>query len=183
MNRVTPTALALIIATMAGFSQASESKTIVSGDTIFISGYIGLDTKKIFSEAPVSTTNVDISSAGGLVSAAEYISDIIHERHMTTIVRGYCYSACTIIFASGTQRIAHTESSFSIHGASVGGRGDAQTFASTAFQINSSVINRYIEYGINPAFVHEHVTYPQRMFEPAFDAYTAIGINLATAIK
>ena len=38
MNRVTPTALTLIIATMAGFSQASESKTIVSGDTIFISG-------------------------------------------------------------------------------------------------------------------------------------------------
>ncbi|MEI7610593.1 MAG: ATP-dependent Clp protease proteolytic subunit [Rhodospirillaceae bacterium] len=183
MNRVTQTALTLIIATIGGFAQASESKIIVSGDTIFISGYIGSDTKKIFSEAPASAKNVDISSAGGLVSAAEYISDIIHERHMTTIVRGYCYSACTIIFASGAQRIAHAESSFSIHGVSIGGRGNAQAFASTAFQINASVINRYIEYGINPAFVREHVTYPQRMFEPAFDAYTAMNINLATEIK
>ena len=82
---------------------------------------------------------------------------------MTTIVRGYCYRACTTIAASGTQRIAHTESSFSIHGASVGGRGDAQTFVSAAFQINLSVINRHIEYGINPAFVREHVTYRQMM--------------------
>ena len=63
MNRVTPTALTLIIVTMAGFAQASENKTIVSGGAILISGYIGPDTKKIFSDAPASAKNIDIISA------------------------------------------------------------------------------------------------------------------------
>ena len=183
MNRLATTALAIMIGSNIGVAASRESRLNVSGDTVYISGYIGTELDESFRAIPESVRKVVIKSEGGLVNAAENISNIVHKNHMTTIVYDYCYSACTVIFASGERRVAHPDSKFLIHGAHIGDGGGSPAIASTLFQLNAGVIRRYIEYGVNESFVREHVTYPQAMFGATFDAQTAIQINLATSLQ
>ncbi len=183
MKKIAIAALAIMICQTFGLANASESKLNVAGDTAYISGYLGTDIDASFRGISDSVRTVVIKSEGGLVSVAEHISNIVHKNHMTTIVYDYCYSACAVIFASGERRIAHQNATFLIHGAHIGGGGRSPDIASALFQLNAKVVNRYIEYGVNESFVREHVTYPQAMFESAFDAHTAIQINLATSLR
>ena len=182
-NKIAIAALIIMASQTISAANASEIKLNVAGDTAYISGYLGPDVDASFSVISASVKNVVIKSEGGLTSVAEHISNIVHKNHMTTIVYDYCYSACAVIFASGERRIAYRKATFLIHGAHIRDGGSLPDVASALFQLNSGVINRYIEYGVNESFVREHVTYPQVMFEPVFDARTAIQINLATSLQ
>ncbi len=183
MNKIVTAVFAILMSQSIGFAEAREGTLSVAGDTAYISGYIGTDLGALFSAMPGTVKTVNIRSEGGLVNVAVNISNIIHKNHMTTVVNDYCYSACAIIFASGERRIAHRQSTFLIHGAHVRGGSASPNIAMALFQLNASVINRYIEYGVDESFIRRHVTYPQVMFEPAFDARTAMAINLATTLQ
>jgi hypothetical protein len=45
-----------------------------------------------------------LDSTGGLVAAGAYMADMVHSAGLTTIVRGDCASACTMIFYAGSRR-------------------------------------------------------------------------------
>jgi hypothetical protein len=68
------------------------SGRIVAADTLRLSGLIG--------RARV----IVLESEGGLVAAASYMAQMIHRARLTTIVRGDCASACTIMFYAGARR-------------------------------------------------------------------------------
>ena len=183
MIKIALAAVAIMAFPNIGYANAKDFNIDVAGDTVYISGYLGKPLDASFETIQDKVRNVVIRSQGGLVSVAEHISRIVHKKHMTTIVYDYCYSACTVIFASGERRIAHQKATFMIHGAHIGDGGRSPDGASALFQLNATVIERYIEYGVNESFVRAHVTYPQARFEPAFDAQTAIQINLATSLQ
>ena len=182
INQVVRVFFPIIVFLNIGSETAIESRLDIVGDTANISGYLGKAIGTMFDSIPSSVRIITLKSVGGLVSVSVHISDIVHNNHMTTIVYDYCYSACAIIFASGERRIAHPNATFLIHGAHIEGRDRSQYTASMLFQLNVLIINRYIEYGVDETFIRDNVTYPQPMFQPVFNALTAVRINLATSL-
>ncbi len=57
-----------------------------------------------------------LESTGGHVYAAREIARLIQQADINTRVDSYCYSSCTLIFASGTKRTAGTRAELGFHG-------------------------------------------------------------------
>ncbi len=57
-----------------------------------------------------------LESTGGHVYAAREIARLILQADINTRVDSYCYSSCTLIFASGTTRTAGTRAELGFHG-------------------------------------------------------------------
>ena len=182
IKTIARTAFPIIVFLNIGPKTGIESRIDVIGDTAYIVGYLSKGMEEKFSNIKGQVKVVVLKSAGGFVGVATVIADVVHNNNMTTIVYDYCYSACTIIFASGKQRFAHPKATFLIHGAHIEGRNRSQYTATAIFQLNAAIINRFIGYGVDEAFIRENVTYPQPMFDSVFSANTALQINLATSI-
>lgn len=60
-------------------------------------------------------TSLTINSAGGYISAARYISDLIIDYDLDVNVKGTCESACTIIFLGGNKRTIEKGSWLGFH--------------------------------------------------------------------
>ena len=91
--------------------QAQAIEIFEKDNRIFISGSIKpgdqFKFKEFVSEHPTLKI-VDLNSGGGFIKAAGQIGDQIRAKSLTTVIdaaRSRCGSACTIIFAAGTNRI------------------------------------------------------------------------------
>lgn len=72
--------------------------------------------KEVLTASPTARV-VEITSLGGLVSEAHWISVQIEARGMDTLVSDECASACVDIFASGKRRTMHTDALVGLHSA------------------------------------------------------------------
>jgi hypothetical protein len=80
----------------------------VSGDQLILTGRVVPDDTAQFRALVESHPNVKTvvlwNSPGGAGSANDAITLMIEERHLDTVVAGYCVSACAMIFLAGTNR-------------------------------------------------------------------------------
>jgi hypothetical protein len=65
---------------------------------------------------------LEIESPGGLVHEASLIVELVKKHHLDTLVRGKCYSACTVIFLAGERRFVGPQARFGFHQAGFEGR-------------------------------------------------------------
>ena len=117
MQRMKYACLAVALATtwLAPPAKAAEITTSENG-SILITGRIQSGDETSFqsllsSRSGRGPTEVHLNSPGGLLQAAMKISEMVREAGLTTRVpyRATCACACTLIFAAGLHRIAHTE--------------------------------------------------------------------------
>src|SRR5437762_370804 len=107
-----------IMATMWLFPAAQAAEvTAPDNGTILVSGRIALGDASRFESLLSSLgargkTEVQLDSPGGLLQEAVKIAEVVRKAGLTTRVpyRATCASACTLIFAAGSKRIAHAVS-------------------------------------------------------------------------
>ncbi|HEY5021031.1 MAG TPA: hypothetical protein VII30_00955, partial [Gemmatimonadaceae bacterium] len=79
-----------------------------SGDQLIATGRVVPDDTAQFRTLVEAHPNIKTvvlwNSPGGAGSANDAITLMIEERHLDTVVAGYCVSACAMIFLSGTNR-------------------------------------------------------------------------------
>lgn len=126
------TCLAAALATM-WLAPNAKAAQIAASDTgaILISGRIALGDASRFSSLLSSIggrgdINVQLNSSGGLLQEAVKIAEIVRNARLTTRVsyRATCASACTLIFAAGSKRIAHAVSRIAVHSAGMPSQSD-----------------------------------------------------------
>lgn len=62
-----------------------------------------------------SVKELYLQSEGGDIVTAAALADQVRKYHITTIVPAYCASACILIFAAGSERIAAPDARFGFH--------------------------------------------------------------------
>jgi hypothetical protein len=118
---------------------------------IRISG--GLDTgsaarfKEVLEEA-ADARIVDVSGPGGLIYEARWISHLIEQRGLDTIITSECHSACVGIFASGTRRLMHAKAVIGLHSAR-----SLHGGAAGAARANDAFSARLYKIGVEPRFL------------------------------
>ncbi len=116
----------LIFLLISNFVIANE-KFSINGDTIIYDTFKATDETlaeinwedsnvlaKILSENPNIKT-LQLNSLGGLIGAAEYMSDIIIDFELNTSVVGECSSSCAILFIAGEKRTIQRGSWLGFH--------------------------------------------------------------------
>ena len=116
----------LIFLLISNFVIANE-KFSINGDTIIYDTFKATDETlaeinwedsnvlaKILSENPNIKT-LQLNSLGGLIGAAEYMSDIIIDFELNTHVVGECSSSCAILFIAGEKRTIQRGSWLGFH--------------------------------------------------------------------
>ncbi len=89
------------------------------GDTIHLGGeinYLMYQAILIILSEQDDIKAVSLNSHGGIVFAARSIGKLIDERGLATRINDRCYSACTLVFAAGTERTVSTEADIGFHG-------------------------------------------------------------------
>ena len=100
--------------------QEPSSTIVIGGESgvVYIYGWIGPDlAEQIISMNPTKIKRIELNSGGGKLNAAFKIAKFIRKNNLKTYVGEYqiCASACTVIFQSGTIRIAHETATFMYH--------------------------------------------------------------------
>ena len=100
---------------------------------------------------------VGLDSPGGLVSEALSIANTMRQHGYVTVVphRSECVSACVLLFAAGSYKIASSTSSVGVHGASVNGQQDLAALAATA-----EIGQVYASYGLPASVIGRMVATP-----------------------
>jgi len=89
---------------------------------------------------------VDVSGPGGLIYEARWISRMVEERGLDTMVSTECHSACVDIFASGKRRLMYPKAVVGLH--------SARTFTGgVAEDANSRFTERLYKIGVEPRFL------------------------------
>ena len=91
---------------------------------------------------------VDVSGPGGLIYEARWISLLIEQRRLDTIITSECHSACVDIFASGARRLMHAKAIVGLH--------SARSFsgdATGAARANDAFSERLYKIGVEPRFL------------------------------
>jgi hypothetical protein len=97
--------LALVLVFFAAASSPSAGATLtMQGDTIHLRGQIVAADPLRLAKLIDGASAIVLDSRGGLVGAGVYMAHMIRDARLTTIVRGECASACTIMFYAGTRR-------------------------------------------------------------------------------
>jgi len=113
----------------------------------------GIDTgtaarfKEVLEEAPDAKI-VDVSGPGGLIYEARWISQLIEQRGLDTIITSECHSACVDIFASGRRRLMHVKAIVGLH--------SARSFSGDAAHVakeNNAFSERLHKIGVEPRFL------------------------------
>lgn len=109
------------------FSTALKAEVVIENHTIVVTGQISAnesDTFLLKLVEALTTESVSHSSlqtvtlrnnSGGSVQEAIKISNFIENLNMSTYIDGYCYSACALIYLSGTKRSYHTTAELGVH--------------------------------------------------------------------
>ncbi len=99
--------LAALVAFGAARPAAAMTMT-VAGDQVILTGRVVPDDaarfRALVDANPGVKTVVLWNSPGGSGSANDAITATIEDRHLDTVVAGYCVSACAMIFLAGTNR-------------------------------------------------------------------------------
>ena len=116
--------LCLILFTLPSWA---NEKFLIDGDTIIYDSFKATDETlaeinwedtnvlaKILSENPNIKT-LQLNSLGGIIDAAEYMSDIIIDFELNTRVVGECSSSCAILFIAGEKRTIQRGSWLGFH--------------------------------------------------------------------
>ena len=87
-------------------------------NTLFISGEINLgisdDMKKLLKQHR-GVTRVQLSSIGGDLDESYRLQEIIQQHRLDTYVEDYCYSACTLVFIAGRDRVISSDAVLGFH--------------------------------------------------------------------
>jgi len=101
--------------------------------------------KEILNAAPDARL-VDVSGPGGLIYEARWISRMIEERGLDTMVSTACHSACVDIFAAGTRRLMYASATVGLH--------SARSFTGgVAEDANRAFTQRLYKIGVEPRFL------------------------------
>jgi ATP-dependent protease ClpP protease subunit len=101
--------------------------------------------KEVLSAAPDARL-VDVSGPGGLIYEARWISRMIEQRGLDTMVSTECHSACVDIFAAGTRRLMYTSAIVGLH--------SARSFTGgVAEDANRAFNQRLYKIGVEPRFL------------------------------
>jgi hypothetical protein len=141
---------------------------VKTGDptSIWLQGLIGTGSAQEVVDAlnaQPTVTKVILSSQGGRAAEAEAIAALVKQRHLDTVVRADCSSACTYILLAGRHRSAEYPTAIGFH---------QPTFPGTTFlgqlQINRRMIEYYRSAGLPEAFI-EHImsTSPHTLWYPS----------------
>ena len=101
--------------------------------------------QEILSAAPDARL-VDVSGPGGLIYEARWISRMIEQRGLDTMVSTECHSACIDIFAAGTRRLMYASAIVGLH--------SARSFTGgVAEDANRAFTHRLYKIGVEPRFL------------------------------
>lgn len=94
-----------------------EFKVIREGGRITIAGAIEYGISDVFANElqKAATVLVVLDSKGGMAVEARKIASIIEQHSLPTVIAGECLSACTTIFAAGSERITLNKSNIGFH--------------------------------------------------------------------
>ena len=170
-------------------SNATPYKELTGGVTVhdriaYLYGEITPGIDRVFSRIPMNVDKLILTSPGGLVAEGESIATQVKNRNMSTIVIGYCYSACTVIFAAGRQKIAKNDADFIIHSTRSpcrSGRDECSYSSDEISHMNYSnklLISYYDKFGVDGKFTRSAVRYPQKQNEKRFGPDFAMPIRL-----
>jgi len=192
----------LILVCLAGASalhgsSASAMELVAKGDMIFLVGEIkpgdSITFTHFVAQAPKGTYHyVYLASGGGFIVEAVDIGRVIRREGMATIVdasRSMCASACTAIFASGTQRFylnskaiadgkptkGHVGLGFHDGSSSLSLEGNHYSGDASALMINA-----YYEFGVPKAADVITKASPDGIF--VLSGQTALALGIATSL-
>lgn len=170
-------AVIFALAWIGGLTQISESErgTDASGQPLYrltvnnqilifegqVVWPIVADFQRTLSENPNITT-VLLQSPGGDVVAGRRVYDLIRQRGLTTAVTQDCHSACTIMLAGGSRRVATPQAQIGFHATSIIQMDEMMTRIMNGFTMLHDDLNAnyYIEAGFDQQFVQRAVTTP-----------------------
>ncbi len=122
--------------------------------TLFVSGGVKFGIAGAIESALVETPTVDtivLNSIGGRVGAAQNAFEVVRRYGLATHVDRLCASACTIIFAAGTERTIGTSARLGYHRSTIGYQDDA---ADAVFR------DLMLDDGLDAAFVARVIAVP-----------------------
>lgn len=109
------------------FATALKAEVVIENHTIVITGQISANegetfllklvdalTTESFSHSSLQTVTLRNLSGGSVLEAIK-ISNAIENLNMSTDINGYCYSACALVYLSGTKRTYDTTSELGVH--------------------------------------------------------------------
>jgi hypothetical protein len=116
-------------------------------------------------------TELELNSTGGNIFAARAIANTIVERGINTHVEQQCYSACTLIFASGKHRSAGTNACFGFHGYAYQSANPALYGEIEDHQKKDAAF--FTKMGIDQTFIDRMFdTQPPKLWQPSLETLT-----------
>ena len=100
------------------YGPPASLKVVDSGATILVHGSLQEGTAAALSNLLDRTTKiatVELDSSGGLLTEAILMANQISTRHLDTLVRRDCFSACTFVFLAGKSRCLGRTANLSFH--------------------------------------------------------------------
>ncbi len=176
--------------TMPSQTTSVPSQVIVVGSTLYIIGDIDFTTvAKVGQQDTDHVTTVTLRSHGGSVNLALLLSAWVKSKSLNTAVTNYCESACTLILASGKERLGAHDARFLIHGAAYNLKADSRLANQMSGDddavnaANRTMRAHYLEQGINRDFINKAVQSPRPVSEHDVTAAEALRIGLLTEVR
>ncbi len=91
----------------------------LKGNSIHLGGevnYLMYQALLIMLNKHPNVTTISLESNGGIVFAGRSIAKLLEARSLTTQVKTYCYSVCTLVFAAGKKRMLLPGAEVGFHG-------------------------------------------------------------------
>ena len=118
---------------------------------------------------------VVLQSAGGSVQAGRAIGLFVSANGMDTRVDGQCYSACTLVFAGGVQRVLGPEGQLGFHGYRLDESMRVQTVNKAAIEDKDRAF--LVAHGFDPVFVERVFATPSDdLWTPTLAELNAAGV-------
>ncbi|WP_417700986.1 ATP-dependent Clp protease proteolytic subunit [Pseudophaeobacter sp.] len=118
---------------------------------------------------------IGLSSPGGHIYEARGVAKLVQAQEVSTQALGLCASACTLIFAAGTQRVLAPQAQLGFHGYSLDVFGGLPQIDLTAEQEKD---RRFlISQGISDDFINQvYATAPTELWRPSPDVLRRAGV-------
>lgn len=186
-------AVALVATSLKG---AYAMEMAAHGSVISLSGPIkpqdGPNFRSLFEPIKGTVRVIDLNSTGGDISAAVDIGRLIRANHLTTELdasRSICASACTVLFASGSdrryvngERIREGVGGFGGHGLGYHEGNNKALPGADHFsgQASANMISAYYEFGVGSAAELVTKSGPRSLY--FISSPTAMKLGIATSM-
>ena len=142
---------------------------------ITVSGGIKFGIAEAIEQAIAVTPDASVlvlDSPGGRMGAAELATDVVLRAGLRTHVEGSCASACTLVFAAGTERTIGPLASLGYHSATAGYRYEVEDPLA-----NSHMRAVMLDIGFDPSFVERVLEVPWwEIWEPTSNELMRAGV-------